>query len=94
MRIISTFFLFFLTISCFAHPGDTSKVVITGNCWAKKNTNSLSNALAGRMGCGIVSAEKKDTSKKTGRFYTRCAQSFSNDTNPLIVVDGLPVESK
>lgn len=80
----------------------------------KNNTVTIEQALAGRMGCGLVNAKpirivdtgvingnyspiakvvsnEKDTSKKVIRMRCR-ATIFSQE--PLIVIDGVPVENK
>jgi TonB-dependent SusC/RagA subfamily outer membrane receptor len=98
MRLISTLCLLFSASYCFAQPADTSKVVITGNCWGSSLPNSkavtLNKKLAGEAVDLNIEPVKKDTAKTPARIIVRCRGTFNPDNEPLIIVDGLLIENE
>jgi TonB-dependent SusC/RagA subfamily outer membrane receptor len=78
MRVIVILSCIVISLYSKAQLVDTSKVLIAGKCFGASQTQINANA-------------KKDISVRI--FYLRCMRTIRDDENPLIVVDGIPLEN-
>ncbi|HNU13833.1 MAG TPA: TonB-dependent receptor plug domain-containing protein [Chitinophagaceae bacterium] len=92
MRKIYTLLLLCISSFCLAQTTDTDKIVISGNCWGAnktdRNPTSLEEGLKGRVtGLNVQSTTKGVFGDQ--RIVMRCYRVRSNDTSPMLIVDGI-----
>jgi len=92
MRKIYTLLLLCISSFCRAQTTDTGKIVISGNCWdankADRKQTSLEEGLKGKVtGLNVQSTTKGVFGDQ--RIVMRCYRVLSNDTSPMLIVDGI-----
>lgn len=92
MRKVFTLFLLGISSFCLAQTTDTDKIVISGNCWGANKTDrsptSLEEGLKGKVTWLNVQSTTKGVFGDQ-RIVMRCYRVRSNDTSPMLIVDGI-----
>lgn len=92
MRKIYTLFLLCISSFCLAQTTDTGKVVISGNCWGANKTDRESTPLEEGLKGKVTALNVQSTTKGVfgdQRIVMRCYRVLSNDTTPMLIVDGV-----
>lgn len=95
MRINYTLFFLLAASISFGQNNEILPAVCNKAMDIKKpDTASLAYKLTNKVSCFIPTPVKKDTVKHSTRMVLHCQRTITDDKNlPLIVVDGLPVNS-
>ena len=92
MRKIYTLFLLCISSFCLAQTTDTGKVVISGNCWGANKTDRESTPLEEGLKGKVTALNVQSTTKGVfgdQRIVMRCYRVLSNNTTPMLIVDGV-----